>query len=215
MIKFFLYKFFIKLKLKIFRTKQSEKGTKISKLSKGYLSVNFEGRNGVPEGCNFSGKIKIGHATTLGQNNMLIGDITIGKYCQFGSDIGVHSTNHPINYLSTYINKNLFNGELKKLKKEYKIIIGNDVWIGHGVIIVGNVKIGNGAILAAGSVITKNVAPYSIVAGVPGKVIKKRFSENIIKEVEELKWWDLSENELNNNKELFFKNFKNANSIYE
>jgi len=104
---------------------------------------------------------------------------------------------------------------LSKLKQKNKIIVGNDVWIGHNAIIVGNVTIGNGAIIAAGSVVTKDVADYSVVAGVPAKEIKKRFSSNIISEIEELKWWDKSEDELNEIKPLFFKDFTKINSIYE
>lgn len=199
----------------ILNKSENKQNVKLSGFSRGLQNVTFKGKNAVPDRCNFSGKITIGYATTLGYNNLLGGQIDIGKYCQIGSDVALHASNHPINYLSTYINKNLFNGELKTLKEEKKIEIGNDVWIGHGVIIVGNVKIGNGAILAAGSVITKDVAPYSIIAGVPGKMIKKRFSDQIIKEIEELKWWDFSEEELIKNKKLFFKNFKKQDSIYE
>lgn len=183
--------------------------------SRGLKNVNFEGKNAIADRCNFSGRIKIGYATTLGYNNFLAGAISIGKYCQMGSDVAIHSTNHPINYLSTYINKNLFAGELTSLKEENEVTIGNDVWIGHNVLIVGNVTIGNGAILAAGSVITKDVLPYSIVGGVPAKMIKKRFSENIIQEIEELQWWNYSESELEKIKPLFFKDFENRNSIYE
>ncbi|MFD1601641.1 CatB-related O-acetyltransferase [Flavobacterium artemisiae] len=183
--------------------------------SRGLKNVDFEGKNAIADRCNFSGRIKIGYATTLGYNNFLAGSISIGKYCQIGSDVAIHSTNHPINYLSTYINKNLFAGELTSLKEENQVTIGNDVWIGHNVIIVGNVTIGNGAILAAGSVITKDVLPYSIVGGVPAKMIKKRFSENIIQEIEELQWWNYSESELEKIKPLFFKNCENRNSIYE
>lgn len=194
-----------------------EKNEKVifSGFSRGIQNVIFEGKNAVPDRCNFSGKIKLGYATTLGYNNFLHGDIVIGKYCQFGADVAIHSTNHPTSYLSTYINQNLFEGELKSLKEVKKIIIGNDVWIGHNVIIVGNVTIGNGAILAAGSVVTKDVEPYSIVGGVPAKKIKKRFSEAIIKEIEELKWWDKSKVELEQLKPLFIKDFSKCNSIYE
>jgi acetyltransferase-like isoleucine patch superfamily enzyme len=117
--------------------------------------------------------------------------------------------------MSTYINTNLLNGDLKILKEIKKVSIGNDVWIGHNVIIVGNVTIGNGAILAAGSVVTKDVTPYSIVAGVPAKQIKMRFSKNVIEEIEELKWWNLSEEKLEEIKPLFMKNFLDKNSIYE
>ena len=187
----------------------------VSGFSRGLQNVVFDGKNAVPDRCNFSGKVKIGYATTLGYNNVLAGEITIGKYCQFGADVALHATNHPISSMTTYINNNLFQGELKGLKEENEIVIGNDVWIGHGVIIVGNINIGNGAILAAGSVITKDVPPYTIVGGVPAKIIKKRFSNQIIQEIETLKWWDLSEVELEKIKPLFFKNFKTADSIYD
>lgn len=183
--------------------------------SRGLQNVTFQGKNAVPDRCNFSGKISIGYATTLGYNNFFAGNITIGKYCQIGVDVAIHATNHPVNYMSTYINSNLFNGELKQFKQENKVIIGNDVWIGHNVIIVGNVAIGNGAILASGAVVTKNVLPYSIVAGVPAKPINKRFSDEIIQEIEDLKWWDLSAAELEKIKPLFFKNFQNKASIYD
>jgi virginiamycin A acetyltransferase len=188
---------------------------KLSGFSRGLQNVTFEGKNAVPDRCNFSGKIHIGYATTLGYNNLLGGNITIGKYCQLGVDVAIHATNHPIHHLTTYINSNLFDGELKQFKEENTITIGHDVWLGHNVIIVGNVTIGNGAILAAGSVVTKDVEPYSIVAGVPAKPLKKRFSEKVISEIEELQWWNLPEAELAKIKPLFFKNLEDANSIYD
>lgn len=187
----------------------------ISGFSRGIKNVEFEGANAVPDRCNFSGTIKMGYGTTLGNNNFLHGNITIGKYCQLGADVAIHSSNHPIHFLSTYINKNLFRGELKGLKETKVITIGSDVWIGHNALIIGEVTIGNGCIIAAGSVVTKNTPPYSIVAGVPGKVIKKRFSESVINEIEALKWWDKSKEELEKIKPLFFKDLKNRNSIYE
>lgn len=187
----------------------------LSGFSRGIQNVTFEGKNAVPDGCNFSGKIKIGYATTLGYRNLLSGTIFIGKYCQLGVDVALHATNHPISYMTTYINKNLFEGDLKSLKQENVIAIGHDVWIGHGVIIVGNVTVGNGAIIAAGSVVTKDIPHYTIVAGVPAKEVRKRFSDAIIQEIEALQWWDKSEAELEQIKPLFFKDFTNRPSIYE
>ena len=143
------------------------------------------------------------------------GNISIGKYCQLGADIAIHTTNHPTNYMATYINKKLFNGELKKLKETNNVVIGNDVWIGHNALIIGNVNIGNGAVIAAGSVVTKDVSSYTIVAGVPAKAIRKRFIDEVINEIEELKWWDMSEVELEKIKPMFFKSFKNKTSIYK
>jgi len=187
----------------------------LSGFSRGLSNVTFEGKNAVPDGCNFSGSIKIGYATTVGYSNMLGGTVTIGRYCQLGVDVALHATNHPISFMTTYINKNLFQGELKKLKEAHKISIGNDVWIGHGVIILGTVSIGNGAIIAAGSVVTKDVEPYAIVGGVPAKTLKKRYSDSIIKEIEALQWWNKSEQEIEALKPLFFKDFTTKTSIYE
>ncbi len=186
----------------------------ISGFSRGIQNVTFGGKNKVPDRCNFSGEIKIGYATTLGYNNFLHGKITLGKYCQLGADVAIHATNHPSNYMTTYINKNLFDGELKSLKRHKEIIVGHDVWIGHNALILGNITIGNGAIIAGGAVVTKDVVPYSIMAGVPAKEIRKRFSEKIISEIETLAWWDLPEEELEKIKPLFFKDFSKIDSIY-
>lgn len=221
-------KLFQTIKKKIYRKKISyirnlyrnkllrEKNVYIDKTSSGYHNVFFEGDNGVPERCQFLGdKIKIGYRTTLGRNNLLSGSVKIGKYCQIGADVAMHASNHPISYMTTYINKKLFDGDLKKYKLEHEIVIGNDVWIGHGVIIVGQVTIGDGAILAAGSVVTKNVKPYSVVGGIPAKEIKKRFSPSIINEIESLQWWDKADGELNKLRSLFEKDFSGKKSIYE
>ena len=208
-------KFIKKILLYFLNTVDKTDKVMLSGFSRGLQNVAFEGKNAVPDRCNFSGNIKIGYATTLGYSNLLVGNIAIGKYCQLGVDVALHATNHPIPYMTTYINKNLFQGDLNQLKEVHKITIGNDVWIGHGVIILGNVTVGNGAILAAGSVVTKDVLAYSIVAGVPAKEIKKRFSENIIQEIEALHWWDKSEEELEKIKPLFFKDFSNRHSIYD
>lgn len=216
-IKFLLYKIKLKWQRKSFRRNMlKSKNVEIDADVIGYQNVFYEGCNGVPARCQFIGtNICIGYKSTLGYNNLLSGAITIGKYCQLGSDVAFHASNHPMSYMTTYVNKSLFDGALKQLKEDKKITLGNDVWVGHGVIILGNVNVGNGAILAAGSVITKDVEPYTIVAGVPAKTVRKRFSALIVQEIEDLKWWDKSEKELEELKPLFFKNFTDKKSIYE
>ncbi|WP_219842110.1 CatB-related O-acetyltransferase [Aureitalea marina] len=184
-------------------TPEERKGVRITGFSRGLANVEFEGKNQVPDRCNFSGEIKIGYATTLGYNNFLHGHITVGKYCQFGADVALHATNHPMNYLTTYINANLFEGELKQLKEQREILVGNDVWIGHNAMIVGNVSVGNGAIVAAGAVVTKDVPAYAVVAGVPAKIVKMRFSDEVIAKIQDLKWWDMTQTELQQHKQLF------------
>lgn len=196
--------------------KELEKGRlhKIG-ISSGVDNVKFEGDNGINYGSEFFGNISIGYATTLGFHNAFHGDIQIGRYCQFGANIAIHTNNHPTTYLSTYISSQLFNGELSKLKMKDKVVIGNDVWIGHGVIILGGVSIGNGAIIAAGSVVNKDVPAYAVAAGVPAKVIKSRFSPKLIQEIEALQWWNKSKNELEEIKPLFFKNLNQVDTLDE
>mgnify|MGYP000388764687 CR=1 FL=1 len=208
------YKFWMNYKRRKFIKEQKKKGTIISKKSSGYINVVFEGKNKVPDLCSFTGNISIGYASTLGVNNYFSGVVEIGKYCQIGVDVAFHATNHPIHHITTYINVTLLNGELKKFKKLNKVTIGNDVWIGHGVIVLPGVTIGDGAIVGAGSIVTRNVAPYSIVAGSPARKIKKRFNDKIIEELQELKWWDKSENEIEKLKPLFLINFEGKESLY-
>lgn len=76
------------------------------------------------------------------------------------------------------------------MDKTKKIRIGNDVWLGNGVKILAGVTVGNGAVVGAGAVVTKDVAPYTIVAGVPAKKIGQRFDDDIIERLEKIKWWD-------------------------
>ena len=72
------------------------------------------------------------------------------------------------------------------------IVIGNDVWIGYKAVVMAGVHIGNGSIIAARAVVTKDVPPYTIVGGVPARPIRKRFDEEVIRKLETLKWWDWS-----------------------
>lgn len=134
--------------------------------------------------------------------------ITIGKYCAISDYTSIRTDgDHSSNY---YANTYPLIHFQKEAVEDYKnmvirkpIVIGNDVWVGHGAIILKGVKIGDGAVIGAGSVVTKDVAPYAIVGGVPAREIRKRFSNEKIKELLEIKWWDWSEEEIIANKNFF------------
>jgi acetyltransferase-like isoleucine patch superfamily enzyme len=123
--------------------------------------------------------------------------ILIGAFCSIAGNLQIFTGgNHNVSKISTYpfghINKEVFNNpninSEKKLGKD--VIIGNDVWIGGNVTIMSGVNIGDGAVIAANSHVVKNVEPYSIVGGNPAQLIKKRFSDDIINKLLEIKWWE-------------------------
>ncbi len=144
--------------------------------------------------------------------NCQIYNTTIGKFTCIGANVttgmGAHPSSefvssHPLFYSTigqssglVIVEKNLFN-EFPHTE------IGNDVWIGNNAIIMYGIKIGDGAIIAAGAVVTKDVEPYSIVGGVPAKVIKYRFSKEQINFLLNFKWWNNDLEWFKKNKELF------------
>lgn len=88
-------------------------------------------------------------------------------------------------------------------RSKIHVEIGSDVWIGYGVKVVNNIKIGNGSVIAAGAVVVRDVPDYAIVGGVPAKLIRYRFSDEDIKKLSDFKWWEKSDEELKNNLHLF------------
>ena len=128
-------------------------------------------------------------------------DTIVGRYCSISFNVTVMGDNHPIDRFTTstitYGNEQ-FNLPLPPIdivdfeQDKQPIVIGHDVWIGANVVMKRGVKIGNGSIIASNSVITKDVPCYAIVGGVPGKVIRKRFGDSQIAQLESLCWWDLN-----------------------
>ncbi len=134
--------------------------------------------------------------------------LIIGKFCSIacGAKFLFNSANHNLSSLSTYPFPLFF--EEWDLKKENvteswnnkgDIIIGNDVWIGYEAVIMSGVNIGDGAIIGTRAVVTKDVPPYTIVGGVPAKIIRKRFSNEVISQLLEIKWWDWNKEKIKNN----------------
>ena len=129
----------------------------------------------------------------------------IGKFCSIASFVRINPGNHPTytrpaQHHFTYRRKQFGLGEddaaFFAWRKEARVHIGNDVWLGHGVTVMPGVTIGNGAVVGSGAVVTHDVPPYTVVAGVPAKKIRMRFSDEIIASLERIRWWDWSHGEL-------------------
>jgi len=137
----------------------------------------------------------IGNHSYVSSNSRVI-NADIGKFCSIASFVTIGLGKHPTNYISTHPalysnNKGFLTFSKDEIYKEYEPIkIENDVWIGSNCLIMDGVKIHNGAIVASGAVVTKDVLPYEIVGGVPAKHIRYRFDENIVNKLQEFRWWD-------------------------
>lgn len=144
--------------------------------------------------------VKIGKYTSIRNNVVIDGNtLSIGRYCSIANDVSIGVGNHPIDKISTsdcfyYPKWGLTSKDKRENINSKKTIIGNDVWTGTKAVILSGVKVGNGAIIGSGSIVTKDVPDYAIVAGVPAKIIKFRFDNNIIQELLDLQWWYLDEN---------------------
>ena len=148
---------------------------------------------------------KVGEHTYIGKNAGLCAPnkITIGDYCTIANATMFNPSTHPTTWLSVHpfqywekCNPNLYGNITNENAIPFddvpkSIEIGNDVWIGERAVIMGGVKISDGAIVGLGAVVTHDVPPYAIVGGVPARVLKYRFSENVIRDLLELKWWEL------------------------
>ena len=124
--------------------------------------------------------------------------VTIGSYCSIAPGVQRLVGNHPMTDVSTHplFHLERFNG-LATRYESHHLTIGNDVWIGVNAVITGNCEhIGNGAVVGAGAIVTHNVAPYTIVAGNPARVIRYRFDKGIQEKLEDTNWFDLSPDEL-------------------
>lgn len=127
----------------------------------------------------------------------------VGAFCAIGARTAINPFNHPTSWLSTHefqYHPQSFDwvdeyNDIERLDRTPDMFefcnIGNDVWMGHNANIMPGTMIGDGAVIAAGSVVTKDVPPYAIVAGVPAKIIRYRFDEKTIERLAAVRWWDL------------------------
>lgn len=201
--------------------------------------VRFDKKVQIDSRCQFEGKncvytntvlsdVYMGLASYVSYNCNLQG-CSIGKYTCIGpfvkTALGAHPTRdyvsvHPAFFSTrrqagfTFVSEQRFRElEYADKNQHYSIVIGNDVWIGANVLILQGVNIGDGAIIAAGAVVTKDVPPYAIVGGVPAKIIRYRFTEEQISKLCKNPWWEKSEEWLSTHTDDFYdiNKYLNAN----
>ena len=150
------------------------------------------------------------HEVELGDYSYVVNDSDIayagiGKFCSIAAMTRINPGNHPMHRASqahfTYRASAYFAGEddeqeLFAWRRAYRVTIGHDAWIGHGAIVLPGRRIGDGAVIAAGAVVTKDVAPYAIVAGNPARLIRPRFPQEIAARLQTLAWWDWPHDQL-------------------
>lgn len=142
------------------------------------------------EGCSIDAFSKIGEYTYIGKN-CLITKSTIGRYVSIGNNVSIGPGEHDVGAVST--SAHLYYGRMDwydALTKD-ACTIGNDVWIGTDSIVRRGVTVGNGVVIGANSFVNKHVPDYAIVAGNPARIIRFRFEDKVIKQLNESKWWEM------------------------
>lgn len=144
--------------------------------------------------CDIHGANYFGFASYI-NSGFMRSYVQVGRYCSIGRNVSLGLGSHNLRSLSTspFFEEQVGPGELRLASHDPKrrIIIGNDVWIGDNVLVNSGVTIGNGAIIAAGAVVGKDVGDYEIVGGVPAKLIRRRFPDDVCERLLALRWWEL------------------------
>ena len=140
----------------------------------------------ITETARFSGECNIGEYTYIGYNTVITKS-NIGRYCSIADDVVIGPGEHKLDKISTSA---IFYEDIYNVLTENVVNIGNDVWIGTKAVVLRGVTIGDGAVIGAGAVVTRDVEPYAVVVGIPARKIKKRLSEDLINEVIKTKWWE-------------------------
>lgn len=166
------------------------------------------GANKLAKGTRLHG-VHLGYATYVAGSVLV--DCKVGAFCSIGPECLIGGlSSHPTNWLSTHPSfystrgqSGAVHAKAQHFQDAAPVQIGSDVWIGARVMVLDGISVGHGAVIAAGSVVVRDVPSYAIVAGVPAKVIRYRFSPEIIDRLLSLRWWSLPPNKLSELSELW------------
>lgn len=190
------------IKKLIIKSKNKGKNVFFDKNADATVNSFFEGNNYIGRNSTFNGYM--GKGSYIGSDSHISGKI--GRFCSVSDNVNVVNGLHPVkDFVSThpsfystkscvglsFVTENKFcEFAYADKEKAYPVVIGNDVWVGFGATVLAGVKIGDGAVIASGAVVTKDIPPYAIVGGVPAKVIRYRFTEEQISRLLKLNLWE-------------------------
>ncbi|WP_200413847.1 CatB-related O-acetyltransferase [Arcobacter sp. FWKO B] len=160
----------------------------------------------------------IGNFSYTSENCQIINSM-IKNFVNIASYVRINPSQHPMHWASQHhiqYRKEMFGVGIDdesffEWRRERKVIIGNDVWLGHNVVVMGNVTIGDGAVIGSSSVVTKDIPPFAIAVGNPAKVIRYRFDESTIQSLQKIAWWDWSYEQI----KIAIDDFKNVDEFIE
>lgn len=166
------------------------------------VKCDFEGENTVGTDVSLT-QVVLGRGSYIA-NGTSIKHASIGRFCSIGPEALIGLSRHPMGMVSTspafYSTKRdacpLSFNQMEDYSEQLNTQIGNDVWIGARAVIVGGVKVGDGAVIASSAMVTKDVPPYSVMGGVPAKTISKRFTDEQIELLLSNPWWEWSDSTL-------------------
>jgi len=177
--------------------------------SKVSIRVKLGSNCRIGSGNEVYGETILGDYSYLSGPGSYVEDAEIGKFCSIARGVTIGASNHNHSLVSSHdflFNKAFLIVEDPPFEADKpRPVIGNDVWIGMGSYVLRGVKIGDGAVIAANSVVTKDVSPYSIVAGSPARHVKYRFNESVINDLLEIKWWEWSRERIRADLDLFYR----------
>ena len=188
-------------------------------LRNSHVHINYMGEGCFLENVYAYGDIELGNYVSIsGPGTILhseVGKISIGSFSSIAENVSIQEFNHHLNHITSSALGHimLHDSNVQDFTTKGNVVINEDCWIGSNVVILSGCNIGRGAVIGAGSVVTKDVPAYAVVIGNPAKVIKYRFNEDVIGELERLQWWKWETEKILKNRNLFIKIINNLEDI--